>query len=302
MKIEIWPSHGPLNSKDVFESFIDSLKRSGEQVFVDQQVADSDVAVIWSVLWQGRMRKYKDIWERYRKANKPVIVIEVGGIKRNETWKIGINGINREADFANQNVDGSRWKKFNVQVKPWKQTGDKIVICGQHTNSHQWRNNPPMSQWFDQQITEIRKYTNKPIVIRPHPRSSFQGQSGGGVSTEKPRFVAGTYDDFDLDFHDTKKLDSYFPEGKAQEGEGPWWCMINYNSAGPAFSALIAGVPIIVDSTSLAHEHTVGFDNLYNPFVGIRDTWYQQIAHTEYTVDEIQQGRWLERLSWAIKH
>ena len=140
-----------------WRSFIDSLKRSGEQVFVDQQVADSDVAVIWSVLWQGRMRKYKDIWERYRKANKPVIVIEVGGIKRNETWKIGINGINRAADFANQSVDGSRWKKFNVQVKPWKQTGDNIIICGQHTNSHQWRNNPPMSQWFDQQITEIRK-------------------------------------------------------------------------------------------------------------------------------------------------
>ncbi len=88
MKIEIWPAHGPLNSKEVFAKFIKSLRASGEQVFENQQLPDGDVAVIWSVLWQGRMRKYKDIWERYRRINKPVIVIEVGGIKRNETWKM----------------------------------------------------------------------------------------------------------------------------------------------------------------------------------------------------------------------
>ena len=32
--------------------------------------------------------------------NKPVIVLEVGGLKRNLTFKIGINGVNRDADFA----------------------------------------------------------------------------------------------------------------------------------------------------------------------------------------------------------
>ena len=109
MNVEIWPAHGPLNSKDVFAKFIKSLRRSGEQVYENVAVPNADVAVIWSVLWQGRMRNYKEIWDRYRKANKPVIVIEVGGIKRNETWKIGINGVNREADFGNQIVDDQRW-------------------------------------------------------------------------------------------------------------------------------------------------------------------------------------------------
>ena len=94
MKIEIWPDNGPLNSKDIFKKFIHSLRQSGEQVWENKQAPDADVAVIWSVLWQGRMRHNKNVWDRYRNANKPVIVIEVGGIKRNETWKIGINGIN----------------------------------------------------------------------------------------------------------------------------------------------------------------------------------------------------------------
>ena len=134
MNIEIWPAHGPLNSKDIFAKFIKSLRASGEQVWENKQAPNGDVAVIWSVLWQGRMRKYKDVWERYTKANKPVIVIEVGGIKRNETWKIGINGVNREADFANENVSGERWKKFNIDLKPWKQTGEDIIIFLLHVN------------------------------------------------------------------------------------------------------------------------------------------------------------------------
>ena len=106
---------------------------------------------------------------------KPIIVLEVGGIKRNATWKIGINGVNREADFANQDYDSERWKKFNISLMPWKQNGDNIILCGQHQNSHQWRTNPPMVQWFKNQINEIRKQTDKPIIIRPHPRNAIGG-------------------------------------------------------------------------------------------------------------------------------
>jgi hypothetical protein len=74
MKIEIWPQYGPLNSKIVFENFITSLQNSGEQLSINKS-ANADVAVIWSVLWQGRMRNYKRIWNQYRDAGKPVVVL-----------------------------------------------------------------------------------------------------------------------------------------------------------------------------------------------------------------------------------
>ena len=145
MKISCYTDYGPLNSKPVFAALLKSMQDAGDTVLLNRDDGQCDVAVIWSVLWQGRMAKYRYIWDSYRNQNKPVVVVEVGGIKRNETWKIGINGINREADFANDVVDGERWKKFNVTIQPWRQTGEDIIICGQHTSSHQWRNNPPMS-------------------------------------------------------------------------------------------------------------------------------------------------------------
>ena len=275
MKIEIWPEHGPLNSKDVFAKFIKSLRASGEQVYVDKQITDGDVAVIWSVLWQGRMRKYKDIWDRYRKANKPVIVIEVGGIKRNKTWKIGINGVNREADFANQTVDGERWEKFDTTLKPWKQTGNDIIICGQHTNSHQWRNNPPMSKWFDEKITEIRKYTERPIVVRPHPRNHVEIDTTKykDVKIVGPKRDRNTYDDTDL----AERLNSA-------------WALVSYSS-NPAITAAMHGIPVYVSEASLSYEiGNTSFENINNPNMPDREKWANQLAYTEWWTEEIEQG------------
>ena len=275
MKIEIWPAHGPLNSKEVFAKFIKSLRASGEQVYENKQAPDGDVAVIWSVLWQGRMRRYRDIWERYRKANKPVVVIEVGGIKRNETWKIGINGINREADFANQDADSSRWNKFSTELKPWRQTGNNIIICGQHTNSHQWRNNIPMSKWFEQQIIDIRKYTDKPIIIRPHPRNhvTLDVKKFNNVEIVSPRRDNKTYDDTDL----AERLKSA-------------WALVSYSS-NPAMTAAINGIPVYVSEASLSYEiGNTSFENINNPKMPDRQSWANKIAYTEWWPDEIEQG------------
>jgi hypothetical protein len=70
MKISCFTDYGPLNSKPVFEAFIKSMRQAGDTVFVNKDDGQCDVAVIWSVLWQGRMAKYRNIWDTYRKKNK----------------------------------------------------------------------------------------------------------------------------------------------------------------------------------------------------------------------------------------
>ena len=275
MKISCFTDYGPLNSKPVFEAFIKSMRHAGDTVFVNKDDGQCDVAVIWSVLWQGRMAKYRNIWDTYRNKNKPVVVIEVGGIKRNETWKVGINGINREADFNNDNADGERWKKFNVELRPWKQTGSDIIICGQHGNSHQWRNNPPMSKWFDQQITEIRKYTDKPIVIRPHPRNhvTIDTTKYKNVKIVGPKKDRNTYDDTDL----AERLKSA-------------WAVVSHSS-NPAMTAVFSGIPVYVSEASLSYD--VGnktFENINNPDMPDRQPWANKLAYTEWSTKEIEQG------------
>tara|TARA_Y100000385_G_C13060912_1_gene624360 strand:- start:465 stop:1334 length:870 start_codon:yes stop_codon:yes gene_type:complete len=287
MKIEAWPMHGPLNSKNIFAKLIQSMQKTGDNVSVNKEI-DGDVAVIWSVLWQGRMRNYKQIWQRYRQANKPVIVLEVGGMRRNKSFKIAINGVNRKADFANQDVDNTRWPLFNHTLKPWKQTGNKILILGQHDASEQWNGMPSMNIWFEQQINEIRKYTDRPIQVRPHPRNpiGFDYKKYKDVSLVRPVMDRNTVDD--TNFKDTLK---------------DAWAVVNHSS-NPAMEAVINGIPVFVSADSLCYDvgnHSLS--DINNPKMPDRREWTEKLSYTEWFEDEIENGSPWQRIRNRIsKH
>lgn len=274
MRLEIWTEYGPLNSKPIFDAFIKSLHEAGDQVYLNRS-SNSDVAVIWSVLWRGRMEQYQKIWKEYRSKGKPVIVIEVGGLRRNQSFKIGINGINRDADFANQEFDDKRWPLFKHELKPWHSTGELIVICGQHDSSEQWKGLPRMENWIVQQINEIRKYTTRPILVRPHPRNqiSFDPKSFTNVKVRMPKRDYKTYDDTDF----KKTLERT-------------WAVVNHSS-NPAMEAVIKGIPVFVSQSSLCHD--VGNTTLVDintPAMPNRIMWANQLAYTEWFKDEIEAG------------
>lgn len=285
MKIEIWPKFGPLNSNKIFDCFIQSLHDSGEQLFVDQN-AEADVAVIWSVLWQGRMRNYQRIWQQYRSAGKPVIVLEVGGLRRNESFKIGINGVNAKADFANETFDDKRWPLFRHTFKPWKDTGNKIIILGQHHTSEQWAGMPSMDKWFENQIQEIRKHTDRAIEIRPHPRNpiGLNIKKYSNVNVKYPIMDKATIDDTDF----KKTLDDA-------------WAVVNYSS-NPAMEAVINGVPVFVSEDSLCHEvGNTSFEDINNPTKPDRQNWAYKLSYTEWFADEIAEGKPWRRIKKRLE-
>lgn len=285
MKIEIWPKFGPLNSNKIFDSFIQSLRNSGEQLFVDQN-AEADVAVIWSVLWQGRMRNYQRIWQQYRSAGKPVIVLEVGGLRRNESFKIGINGVNAKADFANETFDDKRWPLFRHTLKPWKDTGNKIIVLGQHHTSEQWAGMPAMTKWFEKQIQEIRKHTDRAIEIRPHPRNPI------GLDTKKYTNVAVKYPILDKSTIDDTDFKIALRDAYA---------VVNHSS-NPAMEAVINGVPVFVSKDSLCHEvGNVTFENINNPIKPDRQNWANKLSYTEWFAEEIAEGKPWKRIKKRLQ-
>ena len=280
MKISLWTQYGALNSREVFDAFANSLVANGYDVVWNDPV--SDVDVIWSVLWHGRMAKNKDIWVRNQRLSKPTIVLEVGGIQRGSTWKVGLNGINRDAYWGDSNNDDSRKRVLGLEVKPWRTKGKYILICGQHDKSLQWQGMPRMSNWFLDTYDEIRKHTDRPIIFRPHPRCRLEHIERGlkHVYRQEPRHVNGTYDSFDMGFDDIH-------------------CTISYSS-NPGVHSVIEGVPAFVSTHSLAYDVANDIDFLHdieNPLMPDRTQWLNDYAHTEYTIEEISQGIPLKRLT-----
>ena len=75
--------------------------------------------------------------------------------------------------------------------------------------------------------------------------------------------------------------------------------VINYNS-GPGIQAAISGTRPIVDQTSLAHPVSINYKDIEQPYKIERELWLIEICHTEYTLDELQRGIWLKRISPAL--
>lgn len=279
-KFKLWREYGALNAKPVFDAFSQSLADTDCDIIRTTNLNDADVHVIWSVLWHGRMARNKQIWDHCQQTNKPVIVLEVGGISRGTTWKVGLNGVNRDAYFGPVGNGGDRSVSLGLQVKPWKTDGEYILICGQHDRSLQWQNQPSMNNWFLETYDTIRKYSNRPIIFRPHPRCRLPDIEQGlkSVYRQEPQKIDGTYDDFGIDFDKV-------------------WATINWSS-NPSVHSIINGVPAVVGPSSLAWpvaEHDLA--NIENPTMPDRTQWLNDYAWTEYTLEEIRQGIPLKRLT-----
>ena len=279
MKFNLWRQYGALNSSPVFDAFHAGAHALGHDVVVN---GDDGIDVIWSVLFNGRMAGNRAIWERNIRQSKPTIVLEVGGIKRGTTWKVGLNGINRDAYFGDSGNDSSRSDLLGLEVKPWRDSGEYILICGQHDKSLQWQNMPNMSTWVMQTIDTIQKNSKRPIIFRPHPRCPLPTieHEFRNVKRQEPRQIAGTYDDFDMSFDNIFATVSY--------------------SSNPGIHSVLNGVPAFVGPASLAYDAANDIDFLHdigNPLRPDRTQWLNDYAHTEWTVEEISQGIPLKHLT-----
>jgi hypothetical protein len=278
MRVSYFPNQCAQNSVPVVQAMLDSLRYAGHTVVQDSM--DADAAIIWSVLWSGRMAANQAVWSHYRSQGRPVIVVDIGSLYRGETWKIALNSITAHGYYGNtENLDWDRPRKLGISLAINFSRNPKIVIAAQHARSLQTVGLVSIEGWVVQQVEQLRTVTDRPIVVRPHPRSPLNCSGlvhlPKDVIIEKPVKIANTYDSYNLAF------DCH--------------AMVNHNS-GPGIQAALAGTRPIVNQTSLAHPVSMQLQDIEKPYKIDRDQWLVEICHTEYTLKEIKQGLWLTRL------
>lgn len=278
MKIAYFPNQCARNSDPVISAMLTSLKQAGHECIENSM--DADVAIIWSVLWHGRMIQNQKVWENYKKNGCPVIVVDIGALRRGQTWKIALNSLTANGYYGHfENLDWDRPKKLGINLSTNLSRDPKIVIAAQHAQSLQVAGLGSIENWISTQIEKLRTVTDRPLVVRPHPRSPLKIEElialPKNVIIEQPIKLVSTYDSYDLTFN--------------------YHALVNYNS-GPGIQAAIAGTRPIVDITSLAYPVSIKLEDIDKPYTVDRDQWLVEICHTEYTVEEIEKGLWIQRL------
>ena len=283
MRVAYFPNQCAQNSVPVMQAMLNSLRRAGHTV--EQDSMDADAVIVWSVLWSGRMAPNQAVWQHYRKLNRPVIVVDVGALYRGETWKIALNTITADGYYGHtQDLDWDRPRHLGITLALNLSCNPRVVVVAQHARSLQVAQLPSMEHWIVEQVQQLRLVTDRPIVVRPHPRSVLQSNRlsnlPSDVLIEPPVKIENTYDSYNLLF------DCY--------------AVINYNSS-PGIQAALAGTRPLVDNSSLAHPVGIALEHIEQPYRVDRDQWLTEICHTEYTLDEIAQGRWLKRLQSGLE-
>ena len=197
-------------------------------------------------------------------------------------------------EYCNQNPDPDRWSKiqehYNLKLQPWRQSGDHILLCLQRDGGWSmagW----DVVDWALKTIVEIRKYSDRPIRIRPHP-----GDKRASKYCERLLKLCHS--------RRLSKIQVSHPTSTLMQDFANCWAVVNHNSS-PGVAAAIEGIPVFLTDPERSQARDVAnlsLNRIENPFMPDREAWIQRISQFHWSHDELSTGTcWAHMKKWATK-
>ncbi len=128
-----------------------------------------DVGVVFGV-------KSKILFDAHKNANKPVILLDKGYIRRHsaggmwEYCRVSVNSHHPIRYLIGPAQSESRFRQLELKLEPWREQGGHIVIAGSSAKYHNFNNLPDPESYVRMVIDEIREHCNdREIWYRPKP-------------------------------------------------------------------------------------------------------------------------------------
>jgi hypothetical protein len=197
-------------------------------------------------------------------------------------------------EYCDHVPNPSRWARiqehYHLQLQPWRQSGNHILLCLQRDGGWSmagW----DVVDWAIKTIVEIRKYSDRPIRIRPHPGDKR----------------ASKYCDRLLKLCQGRRLTQIELSQSAASLMQDFvncWAVVNHNSS-PGVAAAMEGIPVILTDSERSQARDVatqGINKIETPFMPDREAWAQRISQFHCSHEELRTGVcWSHMKKWAIK-
>lgn len=247
------------------------------RTFADGYDTDADVHVLFGV--GKRMVPVSwprgEIIEQARKDGKPFILLEKGFFKRDEYFHVGWNGLNGHANFYNDGMDDDRFRALNIPIKPYKEYGEIVLLCGQVP----WDatvQNTDHKKWCQRTYTELEVHSSRPVVFRAHPL---------GPPVEEYGLEFATLSD--------KTMEEDFERAYA---------VVAYNSTTAAL-AILEGIHTFVgNDLSVAYPiANKDIRQINSPCPWPREQWAYDLAYAQWTLEELASGQCWDHLKRGLE-
>jgi hypothetical protein len=173
------------------------------------------------------------------------------------------------------NPDPQRWQQISrdlgIYLKDWRTAGNHILICTQRNGGWSMKG-LSVPDWLEQTVIELRKYTDRPIIVRGHPGDK---KAKDYLKSKPGKYVVSTNPSI-LD--DLKNA----------------WATITYNSS-PGVASSIEGIPTFITDPNpvISQAYDVGnydLSKIENPELKERQQWVEKISMCHWHFGELEDG------------
>ena len=267
----------------------------------DYNVVDCDVAVMQGFVHPGsKNTKHLDlrkrVMEHQQKRGKRTLIVDANLFlyadpgNSNKFLRYSYDGIfPTTGEYCNGNPDPARWElikyRLGLELKPWKTNGSVILLCCQRDGG--WSmDEQPLLPWVVRTVQNIRKYSDRTIVVRFHPGDKNQIEHKRSIA--RYRLPNVRVSNSESIMHDLQTAH----------------CLVNHNSS-PGVVAAIEGIPVFLTDPDRSQAKDVAHNNfadIENITKFDRQPWIEKMAMMHWTLDELKAGTaWKHLRQWADK-
>lgn len=244
------------------EFFVDGLKRCGFQIShdINHRPKPDDVLIIWN-----RHGQHNSHAKRFERAGAKVIVVENAWIGKDwrghKLYAMCLGHHNGAGEWRIGQED--RWATFGIEIKPWRTTGDHILVLAVRGIGEPGIAAP--HGWEYEAARRLKSVTKRPIRIRDHPGRKLK-----------------------LNDANLPPLDPDLAN---------CWACVTWGS-GAAIKSIVAGVPVFHEMPNWvgASAAKFGINDIEKPFLGDRLTMLRRMAWAIWSSEEIATGLPIEWL------
>jgi len=280
---------------DLLKNFSLGVSASGDIVFDNQSYTyqQTDVGVIQGWLGEGiittpHLQLRNSVITNQIKNKKYVVAVDSNLFLYANTanplhyLRYSFNGVFPNTGiYCDTAIDTARWKKIsrnlNISLKDYRFNGDHILICLQRNGG--WSMGKiDLQGWLVNTIETIRKYSSRPIVIRPHPGDKASKEL---IRPGNPKCK--------IKFSKAVRLSS---NESLVDDLRNCWAAINYNSS-PVVGAAIEGVPIFVMDPARSQCRDIAntdLSQIENPLMPDRQQWVERLSMFHWNFEELKSG------------
>jgi hypothetical protein len=194
--------------------------------------------------------------------------------------------------YCDTEIDPARWiqisKDLGISLKDYRTNGCHILLCLQRNGG--WSmDGLDVQGWARRAINAIRIYSDRPIIIRPHPGDKKTKLLLQSLNYSGP-----------IPFSDTVKLSK---NEKLIDDLKNCWAAVNHNSS-PVVGAAIEGVPVFVldpERSQCRDIANTDITQIENPTLHDRQQWVERLAMSHWKFDELLTGDCWRHMRQFIK-